>query len=143
MRQPRSDEAIRLGSPGGRAGERKGVDWSLIRAVYMRILGLAWLAKGLYGGALIIGFLGPVFATLEGTEQASAAFSAIGDCVAGVGLWLTVEWGAVTWIAVVLVQMTFALTLGTAAPVALATLVPVIAYLILAFLGSRQTATQD
>ena len=143
MRQPRSDEAIRLGAQGQGGVERKGIDWALLRAVYMRLLGLAWLAKGLYGGALIIGLFGGSFETLDSAEQARLAFSTIGDCVAGVGLWLTVDWGAVTWIAVILVEMAFALKAGTETVVALATLAPVLIYLVLALLNARQSVQQD
>jgi hypothetical protein len=138
MRQSRSDEAIRLGSQGENEARRKGIDWTLLRAIYMRVLGLAWLAKGLYGGAVLIGLFGPTFATLDSTQQAGSAFSAIGDCVAGVGLWLTVDWGAITWIAVVLVEMAFAFSAGAATLPALAMLGPVIAYGALAMLSARQ-----
>jgi len=138
MREPRSDEAIRLGLPDELGRKAKGIDWSLVRAIYMRVLGLAWLAKGFYGAALIIGVLGPPFASLDATAQASNAFSAIGDCVAGVGLWLTVDWGAVTWIAVALVEMAFALGRGVATGAALAVLAPILLYLGLAFLSAHQ-----
>ena len=114
------------------------MDWGLIRAVFMRVLGLAWLMKGLYGGALIIGLFGYRFDTLEATAQASAAFSAIGDCIAGVGLWLTVSWGAVTWIAVALIEIAFALSEGRAVVPALAVLAPILAYLALTVLSARQ-----
>ena len=67
------------------------------------------------------------------------AFSTIGDCVAGVGLWLTVDWGAVTWIAVVLVEMAFAFSGGAAVGLSAGMLAPVLVYLVLAFLGSRQS----
>jgi hypothetical protein len=138
MRQPRSDEAIRLGPQGQRGPEKRGVDWRLVRAVFMRILGLAWLAKGLYGGAMIIGVMGGAFEALPSTDQASLAFSTIGDCVAGVGLWLTVDWGAVTWIAVVIVEVAFAFGSGAAIGMPLAMLMPVLVYLGLAILGARQ-----
>jgi hypothetical protein len=137
MKQPRSDEAIRLG-PQGQGGRKTGINWGLIRAAYMRMLGLAWLAKGLYGGAMIIGVMGGHFETLGGTQQASLAFSAIGDCVAGVGLWLTVDWGAVTWIAVVLVEMAFAFSGDAEITTPLAMLLPVVIYLTLAVLSARQ-----
>jgi hypothetical protein len=138
VRQPSSDDAIRLRASGERGAETKGVDWALIRAIYMRVLGLAWLMKGLYEGALIIGLFGHAFGTLGTTEQASAAFSAIGDCIAGVGLWLTVGWGAVTWIAVAFVEMAFALSAGAATVWALAVLAPIFLYIVLCFLCARQ-----
>jgi hypothetical protein len=143
MRQPRSDEAIRLGAQGKRGREREGINWGLIRAVYMRILALAWLGKGLYAGATIIGLFGPTFQTLSGTDQASVAFSTIGDCIAGVGLWLTVDWGAVTWIAVVLVEMAFAFNAGAEMGLAVSMLAPVLFYLVITVIGARQYAERD
>ena len=142
MRQPRSDDAIRLSAAGERGASARGVDWGLMRAIFMRVLGLVWLVKGLYGGALIIGLFGYRFDNLEATAQASAAFSAIGDCIAGVGLWLTVSWGAVTWIAVVLIETAFALSEGAAMSSALVVLGPILAYLLLSLLNSRQAYEQ-
>jgi hypothetical protein len=139
MREPRSDEAIRLGTADDQGIERKGIDWSLIRSIYMRVLGLAWIAKGLYGGAAIIGLHGPAFDKLAGTEQAILAFSTIGDCIAGVGLWLTAEWGAITWIAVTLVEAAFALTNGAATGQGFAILAPVLVYLLVAVLSARHS----
>jgi hypothetical protein len=139
VRHPSDDDAIRLRTSGERGVETKGIDWALIRAVYMRVLGLLWLMKGLYECALIIGVFGHPFGTLETTEQASTVFSAIGDCIAGVGLWLTVSWGAVTWIAVALVETAFALSGGVAPVSAFAVLVPILIYLLLGFLRARQT----
>jgi hypothetical protein len=104
----------------------------------MRVLGLAWLAKGLYGGALIIGLFGHPFDSLPAAAQASAGFSAIGDCIAGVGLWLTVSWGAVTWIAVVLIEIAFSLSGGAAIGSASLVLIPVLAYVVLSILNARQ-----
>jgi hypothetical protein len=138
MRQPRNDDAIRLSEADDRGKRRTGVDWGLVRAVYMRVLGLAWLAKGLYGGALIIGLFGHSFDSLPAAAQASAGFSTIGDCIAGVGLWLTVSWGAVTWIAVVLIEIAFSLSEGAAIGSASLVLIPVLAYVALSILNARQ-----
>ncbi|MFI5013404.1 MAG: hypothetical protein ACHQAY_13765 [Hyphomicrobiales bacterium] len=138
MRQSRSDDAIRLRATDERGAEPGGVDWGLMRAIYMRLLGLVWLLKGLYEGALIIGVFGRPFETLATAEQANAAFSAIGDCIAGVGLWLTVSWGAVTWIAVALIEIAFALSGGAAIGQALGVLAPILVYLVLGFLNARQ-----
>ena len=143
MRQPLSDDAIRLRSPNDRGTGTGRVDWGLVRAIYMRILGLVWLMKGIYGGALIIGLFGHPFDLLAPAEQASSAFSAIGDCIAGVGLWLTVGWGAVTWIAVALVEMAFGLSGIGSAHWALAMLAPILVYLVLGFLTSRQSDRQE
>jgi hypothetical protein len=143
MRERRSDDAIRLSTTNERGADVTGADWGLIRAVYMRILGIVWLAKGLYGGALLIGLFGYAFDQHETAEQACAVFSAIGDCIAGVGLWLTVEWGAVTWIAVILVEIGFAQSGGPVLSPTLAALVPVVIYLAIGFLNARQAYDRE
>ncbi|MBV9052369.1 MAG: hypothetical protein JO196_08210 [Hyphomicrobiales bacterium] len=140
MKRPSNDDAIRLRASGERGREGVGIDWALIRAVYMRFVGLAWLVKGLYHGATILGVFGPSFATLDMTGQVSAAFSAIGDCIAGVGLWLTVSWGAVTWIVVALGEMAFAISGGAEPASALAVLVPILLYVVVTFMRRRQAA---
>jgi hypothetical protein len=138
MKRPSNDDAIRLHASGEEGREGDGIDWALIRAVYMRIIGLAWLVKGLYGAAKIIGVFGPVFAGLETTEQVSAVFSAIGDCIAGVGLWLTVSWGAITWIAVALGETAFDMSGGAAPISALVDFVAILLYFLLTYLRGRQ-----
>ncbi|MBV8425621.1 MAG: hypothetical protein JOZ88_00110 [Hyphomicrobiales bacterium] len=138
MKRPSNDDAIRLRAPGEETREGEGIDWALIRAVYMRIIGLAWLVKGLYGGAKIIGVFGPVFGSLETSEQVNAVFSTIGDCIAGVGLWLTVSWGAVTWIVVALGETLFDLSGGAAPISALVDFVAILLYFLVTFLRGRQ-----
>ncbi|MBV9519416.1 MAG: hypothetical protein JO068_14995 [Hyphomicrobiales bacterium] len=133
------DDVIRLRASGKRGGEGEGIDWALIRAVYMRFVGLAWLMKGIYHGATIIGVFGPSFAALETAEQVSAVFSAIGDCIAGVGLWLTVSWGAVTWIVVALGETAFAISGGAEPASALVVLIPIFLYFVVTYMRSRQT----
>ncbi|MBV8964407.1 MAG: hypothetical protein JOY97_15075, partial [Hyphomicrobiales bacterium] len=99
----------------------------------------AWLMKGIYHGATIIGVFGPSFAALETAEQVSAVFSAIGDCIAGVGLWLTVSWGAVTWIVVALGETAFAISGGAEPASALVVLIPIFLYFVVTYMRSRQT----
>lgn len=138
MKRPWNDDAIRLRASGENGREGEGIDWALIRAVYMRFIGLAWLMKGLYQGAKIIGVFGPTFGALETTDQVSAVFSAIGDCIAGVGLWLTVSWGAVTWIVVALGETAFDISGGAEPISALLDCVAILLYFLLTYLRARQ-----
>ncbi|MGC1579487.1 MAG: hypothetical protein WA813_25785 [Beijerinckiaceae bacterium] len=139
MKRPSNDDAIRLRASGDGGGQGEGIDWKLIRAVYMRVIGLAWLVKGLYQGAKIIGVFGPVFGTLETADQVGAAFSAIGDCIAGVGLWLTVSWGAVTWIVVALGERAFDISGGAAPIPAIVDFVAILLYFLVTYLRARQS----
>jgi hypothetical protein len=139
MKRASNDDAIRLRGGGDGRGEGEGIDWALIRAVYMRVIGLAWLVKGLYQAAKIIGVFGPVFGTLETADQMGAVFSAIGDCIAGVGLWLTVSWGAVTWIVVALGETAFDISGGTAPLSGVVDFVAILLYFLVAYLRARQS----
>jgi hypothetical protein len=141
MREPRSDDAIRLGPGGVRQSGAGGVDWSMIRAVYMRLVGLLWLGRGLYKAALIIGLIGHSFQGLPTTDQVSIGFSAIGDCIAGVGMWLTVSWGAVIWIVISAVEAIIAFSADMALMPAVAMLVLIGLYFVLSFLNVRQIKT--
>jgi hypothetical protein len=138
MREPRSDEAIRLGRAGVRKTGPGGVDWSLIRTVYMRVIGLVWLGKGLHKAAVIIGLIGHTFQNLPVADQVSIGFSAIGDCIAGVGMWLTVSWGAVIWIVITVVETVISFTIDAEVMPVLAMLVIIGFYFALSFLNARQ-----
>ena len=66
-------------------------------------------------------------------------FSAIGDCIAGVGLWLTVSWGAVTWIVVALGETAFDISGGVAPIPAIVDFVAILLYFLVTYLRARQS----
>lgn len=85
------------------AGEGEGVEarWTGRLALFLRLMAVLALAKGLYHWSVICGIadgpdgsfeLGPM------SWQSATVFFAVIDLVAAVGLWLTAAWGAVVWL---------------------------------------------
>jgi Family of unknown function (DUF6163) len=82
-------------------GEAPAVRWTDRLALFLRIMAVLSLAKGLYHWSVICGIGdGPngSFVTGPMPWQAATVFFAVIDLVAAVGLWLTAAWGAVVWL---------------------------------------------
>ena len=84
------------------AEERQGNDgrWTRILVVFLRIMAVLSLFKGLYHWAVVCGILVPDRPFEDHTMpwQATTVFFAVIDLVAAVGLWLIAAWGAVVWL---------------------------------------------
>jgi hypothetical protein len=74
--------------------------WTARLVLFLRVMAVLSMAKGLYHWAVVSGIAGP----LEGFEyqptpwQTATVFFAVIDLVAAVGLWLAAAWGAVVWL---------------------------------------------
>jgi Family of unknown function (DUF6163) len=74
--------------------------WTRRLLIFLRLMAVLSMAKGLYHWAIVCGFAGPA----EGFEyqptpwQTATVFFAVIDLVAAVGLWLAAPWGAVVWL---------------------------------------------
>ncbi len=74
--------------------------WTGRLVIFLRVMAVLSMAKGLYHWALVSGVIGPA----EGFEyqpmpwQTATVFFAVIDLVAAVGLWLAAAWGAVVWL---------------------------------------------
>jgi hypothetical protein len=74
--------------------------WTARLVLFLRVMAVLSMAKGLYHWAVVSGVAGP----LEGFEyqptpwQTATVFFAVIDLVAAVGLWLAAAWGAVVWL---------------------------------------------
>jgi hypothetical protein len=68
--------------------------------MFLRVMAVLSMAKGLYHWAVVCGIVGPP----DGFEyqpvpwQTATVFFAVIDLVAAVGLWLAAAWGAVVWL---------------------------------------------
>jgi hypothetical protein len=83
--------------------EERGADetrWTRRLVVFLRVMAVLSMAKGLYHWAIVCGFAG----TGDGFEyqptpwQTATVFFAVIDLVAAIGLWLAAAWGAVVWL---------------------------------------------
>jgi len=88
--------------------------WTARLVLFLRVMAVLSLLKGLYHWSLVCGIGdGPdaSFETAPTPWQAATVFFAVIDLVAAVGLWLTAAWGAVVWltaaISMVAVQILF------------------------------------
>lgn len=110
MASARDGEVLRSTGPGGAAAEgRRGrIRWRLLLVWLLRLLSIAWIAKGLTHWAVILGLgpeAGPPFESRPLTFQAITVYFAVFDLVAGVGLWLTATWGGVLWLLAAVSQL--------------------------------------
>src|SRR5271166_7050177 len=82
----------------GEGGARR---WSAWLVLFLRVMAVVSLCKGLYHWAIICGLNAPFpsgFDSYPTPYQIATVFFAVIDPVAGVGLWLAAPWGAVVWL---------------------------------------------
>jgi hypothetical protein len=120
--------------------------WSDRLALFMRVMAICSLAKGLYHWATVCGFIGEAggFAARPQAWQATTIFFAVIDLVAAVGLWLVAPWGAVIWltatVTMIMIQLFFEQVYGTEVLVVAVGLLAILGYLVLSLLASRENS---
>ena len=74
--------------------------WTVRLVIFLRVMAVLSMAKGLYHWAVVSGVTGPPdgFEYQPTPWQTATVFFAVIDPVAGVGLWLAAPWGAVVWL---------------------------------------------
>lgn len=75
--------------------------WSQWLMLFLRVMAVLSLAKGIYHWAIVCGIGAPFpsgFDSYPVSYQVATVFFAVIDLVAGVGLWLAAPWGAVVWL---------------------------------------------
>jgi hypothetical protein len=125
--------------------ETTAVRWSARLALFLRVMAVLSLGKGLYHWSVICGIGdGPdgSFETGAMSWQSATVFFAVIDLVAAVGLWLAAAWGAVVWltatISMVAVVVLFPQIFSAGIYAAPADLVLLGIYLWLALLSARE-----
>jgi hypothetical protein len=75
-------------------------DAAFFLVIFMRILALFWMAKGLYSWAYILGAVESdvSFEASPASKMSATLYFAVMDILAAVGLWLASGWGGVLWI---------------------------------------------
>jgi Family of unknown function (DUF6163) len=74
--------------------------WTGRLVIFLRVMAVLSMAKGLYHWSIVAGVIGPQ----DGFEYqpmpwlTATVFFAVIDLVAAVGLWLAAAWGAVVWL---------------------------------------------
>ena len=75
--------------------------WTRRLVLFLRVMALLSILKGLYHWAQVTGFVGGEDEAFENQSmawQASTIYFAVIELVAAVGLWLATPWGAAVWL---------------------------------------------
>ncbi|MGY4312449.1 fatty acid desaturase [Bradyrhizobium sp. JR3.5] len=78
--------------------------WTRRLVIFLRIMAVVSVAKGLYHWAQVTGFVGGEEEAFENQSmawQTATIYFAVIELVAAVGLWLATPWGAVVWLTTV------------------------------------------
>src|ERR1700676_2676032 len=119
--------------------------WTRRLVLFLRIMAVVSIAKGLYHWAQVTGFIGGEEEAFENQSmawQTATIYFAVIELVAAVGLWLATPWGAVVWLTTVVsmavIELMFpAIYGGGLAVVGMETLL-LAAYLALAWMAARE-----
>ena len=78
--------------------------WTRRLVMFLRVMAVLSILKGLYHWAQVTGFIGgeeDAFENQPMAWQAATVYFAVIELVAAVGLWLATPWGAVVWLTTV------------------------------------------
>src|SRR6202161_1004033 len=107
-RDPSRDNAMSVAAISSERIESGDNVWTRRLVLFLRIMAVVSVAKGLYHWAQVTGFVGSEEEAFENQSlawQASTVYFAVIELVAAVGLWLATPWGAVVWL-ITVVSMT-------------------------------------
>ena len=125
--------------------ERRATPWTRRLVLFLRIMAMISLAKGIYHWSLVLGIgdgSGSTFEQATMPWQAATVFFAVIDLVAAVGLWLAAAWGGVVWltasISMAAIELFFPQVFGGRVWIALFELVALLCYIGLALMAGRE-----
>ncbi|WP_315833297.1 DUF6163 family protein [Bradyrhizobium prioriisuperbiae] len=75
--------------------------WTRRLVIFLRVMAVLAIIKGLYHWAQVTGFIGGEDEAFENQSmawQTATVYFAVIELVAAVGLWLATPWGAVVWL---------------------------------------------
>jgi hypothetical protein len=119
--------------------------WTRRLVLFLRIMAVISILKGLYHWAQVTGFIGGEEEAFENQPmawQATTVYFAVIELVAAVGLWLATPWGAVVWLTTVVsmavIELMFPGIYGGSLVVVGGEALMLGAYLALAWMAARE-----
>ena len=119
--------------------------WTRRLVLFLRIMAVLSIAKGLYHWAQVTGFIGGEEEAFENQSmawQTATVYFAVIELVAAVGLWLATPWGAVVWltsvVSMAVIELMFPGIYGGSLTVVGLEAVMLGAYLALAWMAARE-----
>jgi hypothetical protein len=135
-------------SVGAISSDRRESDenvWTRRLVIFLRLMAVLSVAKGLYHWAQVTGFVGgedDVFENQPMAWQTATVYFAVIELVAAVGLWLATPWGAVVWLTTVVsmavIELMFPGIYGGSLVVVGVEALLLAAYLALAWMAARE-----
>ncbi|MBV9982341.1 DUF6163 family protein, partial [Bradyrhizobium sp.] len=118
--------------------------WTRRLVLFLRVMAVLSIVKGLYHWAQVTGFIGGEDEAFENQAmawQAATVYFAVIELVAAVGLWLATPWGAVVWLTTVVsmavIELMFPGIYGGSLLVVAGEASMLAAYLALAWMAAR------
>jgi uncharacterized membrane protein len=119
--------------------------WTRRLVLFLRIMAVLAVIKGLYHWAQVTGFIGGEEDAFENQPmpwQTATVYFAVIELVAAVGLWLATPWGAVVWLTTVVsmavIELMFPGIYGGSLLVVAVEALMLGAYLALAWMAARE-----
>ena len=119
--------------------------WTRRLVLFLRLMAVLSIVKGLYHWAQVTGFVGGEDQAFENQSmawQTATVYFAVIELVAAVGLWLATPWGAVVWLTTIVslavVEIMFPTIYGGHFLVVLFAAILLAAYLALAWMAARE-----
>src|SRR4051812_12555958 len=141
------DNAMSMAAMSSMSSERIEPDenvWTRRLVLFLRIMAVLSILKGLYHWAQVTGFIGGEEEAFENQSmawQTATVYFAVIELVAAVGLWLATPWGAVGWLTTVVsmavIELMFSGIYGGSPTVGGVEAVVLAAYLALAWMAAR------
>jgi hypothetical protein len=119
--------------------------WTGRLVLFLRVMAVLSMVKGLYHWAQITGFVGGEDGSFEYQTtqwQTATVYFAVIELVAAVGLWLATPWGAVVWLTTIVstavIELMFPTIYGGNIFAVLVAAILLLAYLALAWMAARE-----
>src|SRR5215472_1156530 len=144
-REHTRDNAMSIAAMSSERIEPDDNAWTRRLVLFLRIMAVLSILKGLYHWAQVTGFVGGEEEAFENQSmawQTATIYFAVIELVAAVGLWLATPWGAVVWLITVVsmsvIELMFPAIYGGSLLVVGFETVMLTAYLMLAWMASRE-----
>ena len=141
----RGDNAMSVAAISSERIEPDDNGWTRRLVLFLRVMAIVSIIKGLYHWAQVTGFIGGEEEAFENQSmawQTATIYFAVIELVAAVGLWLATPWGAVVWLTTVVsmavIELMFPGIYGGSLTVVGIEAVMLAAYLGLAWMAARE-----
>src|SRR3984957_1315297 len=144
-RETSRDNAMSVAAISSERIENDDNVWTRRLVLFLRIMAVFSVIKGLYHWAQVTGFIGgeeDAFENQSMAWQTATIYFAVIELVAAVGLWLATPWGAVVWLTTVVsmavIELMFPGIYGGSLMVVGFEALMLAAYLVLAWMAARE-----